>query len=451
MKLPDWRTLILNEGVLAEPIAESDRIVLWLRGPRVEGCQSWERISTFARSPITIEDGICTVAAHSIQTRQLSLVGRLLRPFRRASAETTWLLPNGAVTVQNGERQSDVLLVWAENGTIDEEQISMRWPRARIQSLGKSLFAVVGVGSTSAESHPVDAIPDGSPLHMAERLLEAARNQPDGGKLVSALTDLGIVLSTDGKCARAIALLEEALVLARKLGDRNKERDVLGNLGTALASKDPHRARELLLQELQLAQQGGDAFAQKTAFGHLGVFYLRARMPTEAFAALTDACQLARSVQDRQHEAELLWLIAIQHAEVGDRRQSESHAIASIDLLESMGKPQAKVLADHLEKFQTGGVSGKLAPAESDSATVAEQTAASPSWLRMGFSAAKSLAKFVGSGMKRVPHGVYQHRVRTCAACEQHTGLRCKLCGCFTGVKAWLPREECPAKKWPAV
>jgi len=30
MRLPNWRTLILNEGVRAEPTFEDGRIVLWL-------------------------------------------------------------------------------------------------------------------------------------------------------------------------------------------------------------------------------------------------------------------------------------------------------------------------------------------------------------------------------------------------------------------------------------
>jgi hypothetical protein len=77
------------------------------------------------------------------------------------------------------------------------------------------------------------------------------------------------------------------------------------------------------------------------------------------------------------------------------------------------------------------------------------QARTASSWLRRGFSAMKSLAWFVGSGMKRVPSEVYQARRNTCQDCEHHTGLRCKLCGCFTSVKAWMPHEECPIGKWP--
>jgi hypothetical protein len=67
----------------------------------------------------------------------------------------------------------------------------------------------------------------------------------------------------------------------------------------------------------------------------------------------------------------------------------------------------------------------------------------------MAVSAAKAMAKFLGSGFKVVPDEVYRKRLQTCAVCEHHTGVRCRLCGCFTNAKAWLPHEDCPIRKWP--
>jgi hypothetical protein len=67
----------------------------------------------------------------------------------------------------------------------------------------------------------------------------------------------------------------------------------------------------------------------------------------------------------------------------------------------------------------------------------------------MALSAAKSMAKYVGSGMKTVPAEVHGERLRVCRACEHHTGLRCRVCGCFTEVKARMLHEECPLGKWP--
>src|SRR5262249_50278668 len=74
--------------------------------------------------------------------------------------------------------------------------------------------------------------------------------------------------------------------------------------------------------------------------------------------------------------------------------------------------------------------------------------AGDPGLLRMALSAAKSMAKFLGSGLKTVTPQVYLGRLAICAGCEHHTGVRCRLCGCFTNAKARMAHEQCPIKKW---
>ena len=64
-------------------------------------------------------------------------------------------------------------------------------------------------------------------------------------------------------------------------------------------------------------------------------------------------------------------------------------------------------------------------------------------------SATKAMATFVGSGMKTTPADLQQKRIQTCVACEHHTGMRCKVCGCFTHVKSKMMHEDCPIGKWP--
>jgi hypothetical protein len=73
-----------------------------------------------------------------------------------------------------------------------------------------------------------------------------------------------------------------------------------------------------------------------------------------------------------------------------------------------------------------------------------------PTMLGMALSATTSLAKFVASGFKRVEPQTHQSRLATCSRCEYHNGNRCRVCGCFTDKKAWLPHEDCPIGRWPA-
>jgi hypothetical protein len=79
----------------------------------------------------------------SIRVRQpaLSIVGKLVRHFRRTGRVREWLLPGGERVEQCGERQTDLLLVWAKEDTtaLDEPWLRSRWPQStRTQQLGRN-------------------------------------------------------------------------------------------------------------------------------------------------------------------------------------------------------------------------------------------------------------------------------------------------------------------------
>jgi hypothetical protein len=78
-----------------------------------------------------------------------------------------------------------------------------------------------------------------------------------------------------------------------------------------------------------------------------------------------------------------------------------------------------------------------------------ESKACNPGLLIMAFIGAKALARFLGSAFKTVSGATHRQRLQTCGVCQHHTGMRCRACGCFTNVRAWLPHEECPLGKWP--
>src|SRR5580704_16919675 len=71
----------------------------------------------------------------------------------------------------------------------------------------------------------------------------------------------------------------------------------------------------------------------------------------EAQDMLAAAIALARALGDRQHEADLLWNSAIVYAESGEQDRAVESGQSAIALLESLGKPKARVYAEHLEKL----------------------------------------------------------------------------------------------------
>ena len=124
MNLPDWRTLVFDQGILAEPISDGSRLVVWVPDDRDASFQYWERVGNVIRGEIVSEAGLCATAATSVRARQRLRggLGRLLQGLRKSSKNRDFLLPDGSSSEQCGERRSDLLLVWSDgqNGPIDE-------------------------------------------------------------------------------------------------------------------------------------------------------------------------------------------------------------------------------------------------------------------------------------------------------------------------------------------
>ncbi len=312
----------------------------------------------------------------------------------------------------------------------------------------------------------------GNPREQAEVLVAAARQSGDRSREATALTDLGVTQLSEGKAANAIASLEAALAIARELGDPEREYDVVGNLGLALLGVgQPAQARQIFEQGLGYARSRSDHLGEKTAMERLGLAHWHLREYSVALSCFEQALSLARLVGDRMQAGNLLWYLSIQHAEMGQRDLAIAKAEESIALFKAMGRPQAAWYGSHLQKYRMGlyeesaGVSSSgvsvspqsylggaivasVMPGQQQS-QAASQPNSGPGLLRMAMSATKAMATFVGSGMKTTPADLQQKRIQTCGACEHHTGMRCKVCGCFTLVKSKMLHEDCPIGKWP--
>jgi tetratricopeptide (TPR) repeat protein len=466
MPAPDWPNIKLADGVVREPGLDAKRLVLWLSAGRENGTEGWERIGNVAGAEITTAQGIGSTAATAIRARQRvqGFFGKLLGRFRESAEGHTWTLPSGAAAEQHGARQSDLLLAWSEDETrpLDEARVRERWPESqRVQQLGNNLFLVSGIAAKRVERPSAPSLAEGEPPQLAEQMLAEARTSGDPARLATALADLGIAVARKNDATRSVALFEEALALVRQLGDRTRESDVLGNLGLALltAGQVP-RALELFEQSLTLARGVGDRFEEKNALERLGHALTIMGNPVQAQARYNEALTIAREVGDKVQEADLLWYQAIVEADLGRRDQAVVWGQAAIDLLRKLGSPSASALTDHLHKYRlgeasmwpgAGGLAGGPILAGNWAATpgaAAGQPASGPSLLRMGISVAKSFGKFIGDGAQTVSAETRQRRLQICAACPHHTGIRCRLCGCFTHVKTWMPHEACPIGKW---
>jgi hypothetical protein len=466
-RLPS-RSAALLDGILSENSPGGGR-VLWIPAGRAGRYRLWDRVSELPRAEFNGADGVVAAPATLVPTRRLrgALLGWLGRLLRTPSG-TTWLIPDGTSAEQYGPRRADLLLVWADNAALDEDRVRSIWPDATVRPLGPALYLLEGVTSPRQPDPAAPVAGPGCPRKLAEYLLAAARTANDRRKEVAALTDLGLIELHESHPGPAATLLGEALDGVRTLGDPTLECDVRVNLGLAITlAGEPRRAIPVLEEALAGARATGNRYAEKLALERLGVAHAHLSDPKKAADFFEQSLAVAVSVGDRGHQAELLWHLAIQRAETGQHDWTQSHARAAVELLTETGDPQAGVFAAYLQRFRTavapavdsrsdigappsdepwGGsiVIGPGSPSPHNLSTAA----AGPSLLKMAFRAAKSAGRFVGSGLRTVPEADLQRRLRTCASCEYHTGLRCRLCGCFTNAKARLPHEECPAGKW---
>jgi tetratricopeptide (TPR) repeat protein len=484
MNVIDWREVALDGEVLREPESDESRLIVWLPSGREGDFEYWERVGNVARGEVLDTDGLCSTPATMVRARRRSggLLGKLLGRLGEGKGKRTFLLPGGTSVEQCGERAVDGLLVWSDDPAVDldEERVRSRWPEARrLRRLGPRLFLVDGVMVRAASGNgagpAVDLpAPDASPRQHAEVVLAAARQGGDRSREVTALTDLGVIILTEGDPRGAIVRLEEALTLVRQLGDPARESDIIGNLGMALLYvQQPVRARQLFEHELAHARSTGDVLAEKVAMERMGLVLSVLGDPRAAINWFATALELARRVGDRHQEANLLWLQAIQHAELNQRDEAIARAQESIALFAKLGKPQASWYGAYLQKYRMGLfdawpspmatgvmagpgaylggslVAGVVAGQVPGQGQATPQQTTGPGLLRMALSATKSMAQFAGSGFKTTPPEVQRRRIQTCSTCEHHTGLRCKICGCFTAAKCRLLHESCPIGKWP--
>jgi tetratricopeptide (TPR) repeat protein len=393
-------------------------------------------------------------SAIGLRQRETGMLAKLLPRIRRSGADRTWTLPNGETAEQSEERRTDLLLVWSCDDALalDEPIIRARIPKAQsVRRIGESLFVVFGA-PVKRDSPDTIATPAVSPRDDAERNLAAARQSGDRRREAIALCDLGAVLGTEGDARGSLEHLQQALDIIQEAGDSATEIDVLTNLGLARmrAGQTPENVFAAFNRARTLAEQSGDRLAEKSVLGHLGALLATLRNPGQAIPVFQQARTIARELGDRSHESNLLWQEAVQFAELGQSQEAFSRAEAAISIMRSLGKPDADWYAEHLRRFRLGQTGlGLYEPAAEGSATQTEPPRG-PGLLRMAASAAAAMAKFLGSGMKTTPAEVARERLAVCGSCEHHTGLRCRVCGCYTAVKSKMLHEACPLGKWPS-
>ncbi len=185
----------------------------------------------------------------------------------------------------------------------------------------------------------------------------------------TALTDLGVTKLSEGNPAGAIAALEAALAMARELGDREREYDIMGNLGLAMLGVGQARAgaADVRAGAGICPSPNAITWAKKRRWSGWGLLTGTCANLRRHSSCFEQALGLARLVGDRMQAANLLWYQGIQYAELGQRELAIAKAEESIALFKAMGRPQAAWYGSHLAEVSDGPVrrgTGRDAAAE---------------------------------------------------------------------------------------
>jgi tetratricopeptide (TPR) repeat protein len=126
-----------------------------------------------------------------------------------------------------------------------------------------------------------------------------------------ALRSLGRVLAEEGELAESRRLLDESLVVRRRLEDRRSISNTLSALGrAALLAGDLDAARGALEESISLARELDDKLRLAEPLYFLALVALEEENETEARALIEERLALCREVGDRLGIAESLDLVA---------------------------------------------------------------------------------------------------------------------------------------------
>jgi predicted ATPase len=202
------------------------------------------------------------------------------------------------------------------------------------------------------------------PIAEGRRLLEvalersrAAKGRAQGTRAAraSALMGAGALAFTQGDSESARDAWEEALELARKLGDRATVSRVTNNLGiVANVAGDVTRARALFEESAALSRELGDA-----AFGARAVMNLANVTKTrgdlaQARTHLEESARLSASAGDRLQAAKARRMLGDLCFETGDPAASASNIKEALATFEELGAREDVALALHsLARLET--------------------------------------------------------------------------------------------------
>jgi len=238
-------------------------------------------------------------------------------------------------------------------GDAEQADLSLAQKRERIALLRGLLDEYVGE-ETEIQKARADLLGKLGILHFAlgearraigyyEQALAIAREIGDRRGEGNHLGNLGAAYFALGDARRAIGYYEQALAIAREIGDKRGEGNHLGNLGLAYAALgDTRRAIEYYEQALAIAREIGDKRGEGNHLGNLGAAYYDLGDARRAIEYYEQALAIAREIGDRRGEGNHLGNLGLLAEQQGDAARARQLWEQALRIYEAIEDPNAE-------------------------------------------------------------------------------------------------------------
>jgi tetratricopeptide (TPR) repeat protein len=153
-----------------------------------------------------------------------------------------------------------------------------------------------------------------------------------------ALFGAGVLARIQGDFVAADALLDEALSIARAIGDDGRAADVLAELGDVADGRAAYdRARSLLEQSLVIRRRLGDSLEITNTLSRLTRVALRQRDHVGASRSLTELQALGREINAQDYVAAADFYAGELASQIGDWDAARARYAASLALFHELG------------------------------------------------------------------------------------------------------------------
>ncbi len=159
------------------------------------------------------------------------------------------------------------------------------------------------------------------------------------------------------KYKNLIDSLQQELAVSRKLGDRQRESEALGDTGTVyLELGEPGRAIEFFEQQLKIVRQGGDRQSEDVALGNIGIAHAKLGEPRRAIELFEQALTIEREISNQRGEAYSLWNISLALHDLSDYAEAIPYAEAALKIFKLIKDPNTPMVQKLLAQWRKKAV-----------------------------------------------------------------------------------------------